>query len=212
MKRWLHRAAVVLAALAILVLAARLVLTTYADRRRVAAREAFESTVGPLDPKVFVLPDLADEENAASWILRAAAIHEDMPWNSCLGRLSGTPAERWGADDVQLVRQATAERADVLALLARAGSAVSSTFSIPYEDGFSAEIPDLLAIVRLAKLVSLEARQAVLEDSSERFLQSAANLQTMAASLCSESTLVTLLIGSAVDRLGFVLRLVPGLG
>ena len=48
---------------------------------------------------------LADEENAASWILRAAAIHKEIPWDDSLGRLSATPAERWKADDVRLARQ-----------------------------------------------------------------------------------------------------------
>jgi hypothetical protein len=107
-------------------------------------------------------------------------------------------------DSVRL--QAILERnRPAIDLLERARTMRASNWEIPYEEGTTAKIPNLLAAVNAAKMLVARGRLALGRGDRETAMASVETLGSLARSHEAESATIMLVIGLAIERLQIAL-------
>jgi hypothetical protein len=202
MKTWPRRLAIAAAVLIVLVLAALAVARWWGQRRLAQATAQFEQTSGPLDPSRFLLPEVPDEDNAATWLMagaQAIVIPEvaTTAWNEGLE----VRIDEWTPEILSSAESLIESNEPGFELLTRALPLEESTFGIHYDEGVDAEIPPLIELWRAARLIRLDARLAMLEGDRDRVSRGIALLDRLSRSLLQESFLISALIALSTERL-----------
>ncbi len=200
--RWPRRLAVACAALVLLLLAARQGVMRYGAHRLERAKAALVQRIGPLDPASLRLPEVADEDNAAYWILQAAeaAGLNRVDRDAELGGIA-RPARLWSAEERARWAALVERNGRALELLERAATAPGSTFNIAYEEGVDAELPDFMVVLQTARLAEAAAKSAFLAGDEEGLLTALRALDGISAALCREPILLTALLSGGVERM-----------
>ncbi len=200
--RWLRRAAVVLAALVLALLAARQGVMWHGRERLREATTKLEARIGSLDLASLRLPEISDEDNAARWILQAvaAAKLEDAAGNDLLVG-AWRPASHWSPADRDRLCAVVARSEEARDYLARAAATRDSNFGVRYEEGPHAEMPDFIAILRVARLEEAAGKCALLDGDDERFLMAARSVERVRIALCQEPVIIFAVVSNAADRM-----------
>ncbi len=188
----------VFAVVAIL-LATRLVLDAWATRRLQATIVRLEKEWGKLDPATLAPPAVPDVENGTRF-LRAAGelIVKEGPSEGA--RRSWTdPLLATGEERTLLAMLAPNELP--LKIAAEARRFPRSNWGISYEKGFQANIPPLLALINLSKLLAASAMISILHDDDAGAAEALESGFTISDSLRREPVFIVQLIAIAVDRL-----------
>ena len=195
-----------LAVLVMLGLAASLALRLYGRQRLAAARAAFEGQGFSLALDSYELPAVPRQENAAAWLEAGVAA---IVWSAddpgfALGP-PGASVGDWDATRLRKLRELLAANHGALEALHRADSLPRASFDIPYREGATARLPDLLGLRRASSLLLLQGRLGLHDRNGEELLASLRGLTRLSEALTGESTLVTLLVADAVEGDGLLL-------
>ena len=204
--RWLRRLAIGVALLALATLTLRWAFGHYGARRLAAARGALAERLGPLDLARLAPAAVPEEGNAALWILRAGAAIDTQRYREAsqrVGRLLCCALGDWTVTEREEARQVLEEQAAAITLLPAIAAASGSDFGLPYADGWEVlarEMPDWTPVVQVSRLAGLEARAALDRGDLSRFLSATRALAATADALCSEPSLMTMIVGVSVER------------
>lgn len=150
----------------------------------------------------FERADIPDDQNAAAWLIAGAgAVVWSDDGRDAVGFASGRPFAQWDSALEARVRAALDRHRGALETLHRAAPIEASSYGIRYRDGVEAELPELLPLLRAARLLACEARVRFADGDADDGLLALATLGRMAESLYGESTLVTYLIAVASEQL-----------
>ena len=142
------------------------------------------------------------EENAAEWLMAGAAA---VVWSeddlTAIGEASNLPAADWSPTLELSVREALERQRGALETLHRAASMERSSYGIDYRSGLSAQMPDLMALIKACRLLLAEARVAAVDGDRERSLTALGSMGRLASSLERESAILTALVGVACERM-----------
>jgi hypothetical protein len=199
--RLLRRFLLVSAIAVVAALAASLALRVYAGHRLKVATERFQREAGSLDLASFTRPEVPDEENAATWIgagMSAVVLFGDE--TELVGTLAQKRFETWPSGDVSKLDAILDRNGPALELLDRARGRRRSNWKIPYRDGISAKLPNLLAALHATKLLTAKVRLALGHGDRDTAIAGVEALGAMARSLESEPSLIVLLIGTAIEK------------
>lgn len=182
-------------------LLALLVIDLYGAHRLAEVSKRYEREVGSLSLSTFVRPRVAAEQNAVTWqrpgILAAVFFPGDQ---DVIGSLSGKRFADWKADETTRLEVILERNTPALTLLLRARGMKASNWDIPYEQGTTAKIPNLLSALYAAKMLAARGRLALGRGDGETALVSAEALGTIARSHEAESSLILFLIGLAIEK------------
>ncbi|HUC44836.1 MAG TPA: hypothetical protein VMR65_12400 [Candidatus Sulfotelmatobacter sp.] len=182
-------------------LAASLALRMYGAHRFSTAKARFEREAGTLDPAKYGRPDLADEDNAVTWIQAGVGATVLFDGDRGLfGNLNEQSPPDWTPDDRAKLEKILERNAPAIALLDRARGMTHSSWRIPYREGMEAKLPNLLAGINAAKMLRARAKFALSKGDRETAIGMAEDLGAMARSYESEPVLIVLLIGTAIER------------
>jgi hypothetical protein len=149
--------------------------------------------------------DLHDDENAAKWLVAgASAVVWSEEEQQLISSASLTPYKEWSEELRAQVRATVDRHQGALVTLHNAAAVKGSSFQLRYSEGLGMEVPNLLVLLRAARLLVCEARVAFADSEPERGLQALASISRMATSLAGESTLITALVSIAVERMMLV--------
>ena len=178
-----------------------LVVDLYGAHRLAEVSKRYEREVGSLSLSTFVRPRVAAEQNAVTWqrpgILAAVFFPGDQ---DVIGSLSGKRFADWKADETTRLEVILERNTPALTLLLRARGMKASNWDIPYEQGTTAKIPNLLSALYAAKMLAARGRLALGRGDGETALVSAEALGTIARSHEAESSLILFLIGLAIEK------------
>ncbi len=161
------------------------------------AVERFEAVLGPADLARFSRPEVAESENAATWLVAGAGAVVLAGDQRGLIGAGGSP---WDAGELALARRVVDDNAPALELLHRAAGCAASSYSIDYRQGPNVELPPLIELLRAGKLLWIDGRLALAAGHTARLETDLAALDRLAESLAGESLLVAALVAGAVDR------------
>jgi hypothetical protein len=188
-----------LAVLVVLGLLASLALRLYGRQRLATARAAFEGQGFSLALDSYELPAVPKGENAAAWLEAGAAA---IVWSTeDPGFALSPPGMSVGGDATRArkLRDLLEANHGAMETLHRADSLPRASFEIPYREGATARLPDLMGLRRASSLLLLQGRLALHDHDGEGVLASLRGLSRLADALTGESTLVMLLVGDAVE-------------
>lgn len=192
---------VALAVFAGFVLATGLAIHLLGAHRLSSASKRYEREVGPLSVHAFVRERLPVERNAVTWlrpgVLATVLFTGDQ---ALIGSLSAKPSREWAPDDVAKLEALLDRNAPAIELLSRARGMKESNWDIPYADGTTAKIPNLLAAINAAKIVNARGRLALSRGDSATAMASAETLGVLARSLEAERVSIVLLVGVTIEK------------
>ncbi len=197
---------VVIALVAGLGLLGALAIHLYGAHRLADVSRRYEREVGPLSTRAFVRPKIAIEDNAVTWqrpgILAVVFFTGDQ---ALVGSLSAKPFSDWSRDDIAKLDALLERNKPALALLERSRGMQASNWEIPYDQGTTAKLPNLLAAINAAKMLAARGRLALGRGDRETAVAAAETLGALARSHESEPATIVLLIGFAIERLQLTL-------
>lgn len=196
----LHRLGLAAAVIVLLVPLAGLGLHAYGAARLAAAMPEYEAEIGSLDYAKLERPAPPKEENAAEWLMAGAGA---IVWSEAEKDLvdrAMLPRSDWTAEVDENVRKLLATNRGALETMAKAVRCEASHYPIRYSDGADAEIPNLLSLLKASQLLTAEARLAMAEGDAETAVVSLATVARLVDSQEAEPTLITLLVGVAIER------------
>ena len=202
MNRWIRRLIIIGAIASIVALAAVLAVRWWGQVRLSQAVSTFEREVGRLDSGRFELAALEDAQNAAVWLVagsQASVIPERL--GVALREGLSLPPDEWGPELVGDLEELIEINLPSFELLERSLPIEDSTFGIRYSQGFDAEIPPVLELWRVGRLIRLDSRMALLDGDRARLDRDIALLDRMAEALAKESFLITALTAISLDGL-----------
>ncbi|MFV2074266.1 MAG: hypothetical protein ACC742_16695 [Thermoanaerobaculales bacterium] len=199
---WVRRSLLVAAAAALVVLMITPTMHLY-GRITEPPSDSEKSWNGePVDLASFEGPDLADEDNAATWLVAGAgAVVWSKEDSAKIGEASLEPFEDWSSELRKETESALERYHGALETLHVAAELEHSSYGIRYSDGLEAEMPDFLSLITASRLLLAEARVAFAHDDPDRGLVAFATLSRLASSLEEESATLTALIGLASERM-----------
>ena len=156
-----------------------------------------------LHPQTLERPPVQDEDNRAK-VFRAAA--ELVAMSQEERRLYHQTAGSLHRDDVRdahgdAVDAWLAKNGLALQVAAAAGARAGVNWEIRYRDGDDVRLPNLLAVVKLAKLVALAAERALSEGDVARGLRLVEVDLRLADSLADDPVIIIQLIRGSVERI-----------
>jgi hypothetical protein len=155
-----------------------------------------------LEATDFEKPPIPGDENAAAWLKAgAAAIVWSEEEDDIIGNASNTPLERWSKKLEADTREVVERHRGALETLRRAVGLEQSSYGIRYSQGMNLEMPNLLNLLKADRLLMAEARTAVRDGDESRTLIALATMHRLASSLAEESTLITVLVSIACERM-----------
>jgi hypothetical protein len=196
----LRAAGLALATLVVIGLAASLVLRLYGRQRLAAAQAEFQRQGHSLDLASYELPEVPKEENAAAWLEAGAAAivwgadDEKFAFGSAI-----VPIEEWDATRIDRLRAIVGVAQGALQTLHRSDALPRASFEIPYREGPTARLPDLMALRRASTLMLTEGRLALHDRDGEGTVRSMAGLSRLTDTLVGESTVIAQIMGDMVD-------------
>ncbi|MCP4547112.1 MAG: hypothetical protein GY835_11655 [bacterium] len=184
-----------------MVLIASLALHLYGRVRFAQAEARFEAEVGSLDFARVESPQLAEEENAATWLVAgAAAIVLSNDDRLLIHDAVNTPHAGWSREQDKTLRALVERNRGGLETLHRAVIFEQSDYGIVLPDGrASTRVPDLHRLLSAAKLLHVEARLAFADEDAARGLVMAKTLSRFSTSLTREHTVISPLVGNAIE-------------
>jgi len=193
---------VVFAVLAGLGLIGMLAIQAYGARQLADASRRYEREVGPLTVRAFVRPKVAVEQNAATWQRPGVLAVVLFPGDQALvGSLSAKRFAAWTAEETAGIAAILERNRPAIELLERARRMKASNWEIPYEQGTTAKLPNLLAAMDAAKLLVARGRLALGRGDRETAMASAETVGALSRSHEAESVAIVLMIGLAIEKL-----------
>ncbi|HEX6853272.1 MAG TPA: hypothetical protein VF139_17885 [Candidatus Polarisedimenticolaceae bacterium] len=176
-----------------------------------SATVRFVAQVGPLEPEKYAPERVPDIENATRWIQRGSdalrfesdgpGLEGDRHW---IERCATEGPAVIPADRLETVRAALSRNEPAFADVDKAIALPRSSWNIDYENGATADLPDLLAGIRLAKALACDGRLAIAEGDAARATRRIEALGRMARAYQIEPAMVVFLVGIAVERIQLV--------
>jgi hypothetical protein len=200
------------AALVVLLLSASLGAHLYSRWRFQRSATEFLATFPEVVPALDVdtlrqtFADLAhegppEELNAARWLIAGGdAIVCTQEENSHLTELVFAPSEDWTPDDRHFARELVERNKQALELMAKAVPLEGSRYELDYDHILDTEIPNLLHLMRGAKLLQVNARLAFTEGDIEGGIRNLAVIARLVDSLRDDDVLIFTLVGFANER------------
>ena len=183
-----------------------LALHAYGAHRLTDVSKRYEREVGPLSVRAFVRPKVAVEKNAVTWQRPGVLAAVFFPGDQALvGSLSAKRFATWAAEDTAKLETILERNRPAIELLDHARRMKASNWEIPYEQGSSAKLPNLLAAINAAKLLVARGRLALGRGDGETAIASAETLGSLARSHEAESATIMLWIGLAIEKLHLAL-------
>lgn len=195
------QALIAIALVALLVAALAAGVRFWGVHRLEQARLQFEAEVGSTDLAGYILPPLSREENAAVWLRAGAEAVVPAGDSDLIARLSGPDIGAVPAEDLAAGEELMTRNGAAFELLERARGLSESTFGVRYDQGFDAELPPLIELLKAARLIRADGRLALAGGESERLRRDLDILDAMSEALARESFLIASLMGLAIDRL-----------
>jgi hypothetical protein len=172
-----------------------------ASRLRVAVNR-YESRLGSLDPASIERPPVPESENTVTWLQPGIGALIFLSGDQgTVGTLAAKPVDQWTPEQKAAAESVLERNAPALELLARARGLERSNWHIPYRDGATAKLPNLLAAMNAAKLLRVQSRLALQRGDQDAAISSVETLGALGRSFEPEPTLITLLIGTAIERI-----------
>lgn len=193
---------IVAAAVLLLLLGLALALRLYGRARLASESARFEAEVGSLDPGDYTLPPVPDDENAARYYAAAAQglalTKEEREAFSAVTILE--PGEPIPEALLPTIRGAIERNSPVDALLERAASLEKSTYGVRYADGADAHLPNLLELVYLGRFLAVRGRIGMQLGDEDHLFRALRDLGGLAEGMQREPSLISVLVGIAVER------------
>lgn len=200
-RSWTRRLGLTAAVIVLLVPLAGLGIHTYGAARLAEAMPKYEAEIGSLDYVKFERPAPPKEENAAEWLMAgAAAIVWSEADKNLLEQALLTPPDDWNDETVETVRKLLEANRGALETMAKAVPCAASHYPIRYSEGADAQIPNLLSLLKAGQLLTAEARLALAAGDADTAVASLATVARLVDSQEAEPTLITLLVGVAIER------------
>jgi hypothetical protein len=199
---WSKRLGAVLLVLAVVALVVRWSVGRY------ATRSSLVELVGPLELARLAPAEVPEDDNAAHWVLAAAAAIDEEAYAETaerLGDLLCCDLGEWTEPERRAARRILDRQVEAVELLPRIAAASRSDFGLPYGDGWEELVhgmPEWIQVVRLTRLAALAARTGLDDASAARYLAATGALASTAEALCSEPLLVPMILGVDVERSG----------
>jgi hypothetical protein len=187
-------------------LLASIAIRAYGAHELARVSERYQREVGPLSLYDIARKKVAVEQNAVTWqrpgVLAVVFFPND---SSLVGSLSAKRFSTWSAEDAARLEAVLARNRPAIELLEHSRGMTSSNWDIPYEQGTTAKLPNLLAAINAAKMLNARGRLALGRGDPETALASAETLSALARSHEAERSLIMLLIGLAIEKLQLAL-------
>ena len=139
--------------------------------------------------------------SAATWlragVLATVFLTDDQ---GLVGSLHAKPFSEWKPAETAKLQEILDRNAPALMLLDRARGMKESNWDIPYDEGMTAKIPNLLAAMNVSKLVTARGRLALARGDRDTALASAEMIGTLARSHEAERATIVFLIGLAIEK------------
>ena len=164
-------------------------------RRLEETRAQVAARFGSADPSFFQPPSVAEADNAATALLRAALAIRLTTDEQRL--LLATPSD-WSEREGEARALLVAHAADLARLRSAAGRSRAS-FELDYSAGADTDLPPFLALGRAAQLLQLHAHLAARDGDAALAAGSIAALGRLADALWNEPTLVTSLLAASYE-------------
>lgn len=145
---------------------------------------------------------IPDQENAARWLeAGAGAVVWSKEDKQVIGKATMSPFTRWEADLEERVRAVIENHRGAIATLNKAIGLDQSSYLIRYSQGNQSEVPDCVPLIWSARFLLVEARLGFGSCEPDEGFRATATLERLASTLDEESTIVTVLIGAATERM-----------
>lgn len=200
--RWRRRIAVGAALAVLVLLAAAAAVKGYGAFRLRGAERRFSAEVGPIDLASHAVPSTEEGRRSARKLAGAAqaiALPEGKEKDAFL-RLQDEPISQWTPEDRARLGKVLADNASALSLLRELPAGPEAMLAIPYREGARAKLPNLLDGINAAKLLRLDAMDALSSADLERAITDVETLGAIARAYERESALIVVLVGTAVER------------
>lgn len=192
---------VVLGAIVAVVFVGSLSMRAFGAMKLRSATARYEREDGSLSLLSFVRHRIPVEENSVTWLRPGVLAVVLFPTDRALvGSLAAKPASTWTPDELAKIETLLERNQPAFEILSRARGLTASDWEIPYQNGNQAKIPDLLAAINAAKLLSTRGRLALAHGDRETAVATAEILGALAKSHERESLTIVLLIGVAIER------------
>lgn len=194
-------AVLTLAAIALALLLVHLAYDSLASRRLARSVREVEAEVGSLDPSRLRPPKVAEEENRAP-LLKAAAsmVRIDGEERNRLSHLLRALDPARFAAERSFLEGIVARNALPLQVADAASRLPGSNWKIAYERGEEAELPDMLGLLQLDRIVMARAWLAHEQGRTSEAITSLQTGASIASSLSAEPVLLLQLVRRALDR------------
>jgi hypothetical protein len=175
----------------------------YASLRLHRAEARFEAEAGSLEPASYAPAPVEREQNAATWLaagIDAAGLTTAQP--EIVTRRSERLGSPWTAEDEAAFDALIERLAPARAHLDRAAALERSSQGIDYTSlDLDLELPDVLAALRIARIVDLHCDLALRRGAIDGAIADVALLERMAAIQRREPLILTALVGAAIERI-----------
>ncbi|UCF67485.1 MAG: hypothetical protein JSV80_17230 [Acidobacteriota bacterium] len=162
-----------------------------ADVQELAARIAAASAK-PLEPT----------HNAARFLeAGASAVIWSEEDQDLVSEASLAPAREWESEQTAKLYSVISRQEAALALLHRAADIEQSDWGVDETRGAAAELPDLIRLLKAARLLLIEGRVALADERIDDALLSVASLSTLGESIKQTPFLLCTLVGIAIERM-----------
>lgn len=191
------------AVLVVLVLVLRLGAVWNGERLKDSAAGRFSAEILPLKIDSFKRPEVEEPDNAAYFVRGGSLVmpqgRDDVQLSK---KLAYQPLAQWSGEDLTAARRLVAEGETALTVFARASEldATRSSFELDWEEGSELIIPNLLAILRGARLLLVDTKLALAEGRMDDARQAARSLWTLAHVTYNEPIMIFDLIAVAIER------------
>ena len=201
------------AALAVLLLTASLAAHLYSRWRFQRSATEFLATfpdvvsaldMGSLEQTFADLAHEAPEEasNAARWLQAGgAAIVCTQEENLRLTELTFSPFEEWGIEDQRFAKKLVNRNEKAFELMAKAVPLDGSNYGLDYTNVLEIELPNLLHLLRGAKMLQVRARLAFAEGDADAGLNDLTTISRLVDSLRDDDVLIFALVGIASEKI-----------
>lgn len=179
-----------------------LALHAYGAHRLANVSRRYEREVGPLAVQALVRPKVPVEANAVTWQRPGVLAVVYFPGDQTLvGSLAVRPFATWTPQETAGLEMILERNKPAIELLEHARTMKASNWEIPYAQGSTAKLPNLLAAINAAKLLVARGRLALGRGHRETAFASAEAVGALSRSHEAESLTYVLMIGLVIEKL-----------
>ncbi|MDX1631191.1 MAG: hypothetical protein R3234_04985, partial [Thermoanaerobaculia bacterium] len=201
MKTTMRKALVILGLTVLVIAGVEGVLYAVGAVRLGTAEEEMEARFGAERLTELAPPRVPAHENGASLIFGAGAATM-VPEGSNVSEILavGNPAGKWSGEDWTRVEELVAENEAAWGLFLQGVAAERVGFNLDYDQGAAMELPNFLELIRLGKLARARGELALRRGDTVGLEEALRGLRSLVEANYRESTLITALVGFALER------------